>query len=183
MGNQVEARLLDSYRFTVISFGDLPKRALNYWYRRRVLDWKVVLALILLIVSIIWDVLVGAFTLFSYFALGVIGLYLLMVIVRYVRHRQTLSDTLRRIEGEEVAYELSEEFVSFTAPYGSMKLKWEFFDGLMITDDFTLLLYKQAGFMTLPAQSLPADALDFLIQMIEAQDGEIHDARTAMISQ
>lgn len=114
----------------------------------------------------------------SYFGLVVFGIYILYALLGYIRQRRLLSIMLKRLNEGKIEYELSEEHVSVLAPYGAWQMSWELFNGLMITDEFTLLLYEHGGYSTLPSQWVPDEAIDFLIEKVKRQEGKINDGRS-----
>ena len=136
-------------------------------------------ALLILTLSVAWDFVDGELHWISYFGLGVIGIYILYIFLGYIRQRRLLRIMLKRLNEGKIEYELSEDSVSVLAPYGAWQMSWDLFDGLMITDEFTLLLYETGGYSTLPSQWVPDEAIDFLIGKVKRQEGKINDARSS----
>jgi hypothetical protein len=114
----------------------------------------------------------------AYVLVGLAILIFLVVGLGYMRQRRVLNLSLKRLDNGVLEYELSDETVSISAPYGSWSIKWDFYNGLLITDEFTLMTYEQGGYSTLPSQCLPEEALDDLIVKIRKQGGRVKDRRS-----
>lgn len=107
---------------------------------------------------------------------GVFGVVLgFAFLVPAVLYRNQLAAALfkfRALEGEPVAFGGTEASFSVQSPAGSAELPWRSIVAVWRFDDFWLLIFSKAHFVTFPLDGVPAEAQAFLLERVKAHGGK-----------
>lgn len=110
---------------------------------------------------------------------GLSGLGLVAAIfgVAWWRQSRAIDSWVSRQEGRPVVYRLTDDGFESESASGSVRLKWEVLDAILIANEDTLLMFGSEGTLTLPTAQVPAEALRFLTQKLEARGRKARERR------
>ena len=157
----------------------LTARFLKRSYVRWLLHgwWKVLIAVSFVAVKLVPEAIRGELSGLSYVGVSALGVLALVMLGAWVRQSRFLGDWIRRQGDAPVIYTLTDEAVKSTSALGGLKLKWDVFDRLTISDFDTLLEYSWPSALTLPTDQVPAAALELMTSRMLACGKPVDDRR------
>ena len=147
---------------------------------RRNLGWGMLIAVVLCVSYLIYDLGRDFGKHLSPLTIAVIALLVILALVTstvYLVQRKRIFTVLDKIGDSPVEYRLDEEELTTKSPLGSSTLKWEMLVKVWIDPDMTMIFFSQNGYFTAPTDQFPEGALDFLAEKIEAGGGIVRDKR------
>lgn len=152
---------------------------LNRVYARRIFKHVVhlLIAFALIALGIAIDLHDGDIDAFSQVGLVVILLTGAIFSAAWVRQRRGIRRMIKRLKGEPIRYSFTEDRFAAESILGRIELKWSSLSELEITNDSCLICWEGGGFVTLPTEQIPPEALAFLIERFQNGNLPVKDSR------
>ena len=124
--------------------------------------WKLLIAFVLILFSVILDLRSGTFDQVSTIGLTAMGICIIIYSAVWCKHQKYIKEFTSKQGDAPVAYRLTDETIEAESLLGVTKLKWDAFKMLRIQDFDTMLEFTYSGALTLPTTQLNNEILDFL---------------------
>lgn len=108
-----------------------------------------------------------------------VGMGLLLgviVAVAYVTRSRAVRDLLRRLPHRRIRWEIGADGVKRESALGDVAYPWSFFDDLVVTRDFQLLLVRRQLLAFLPRAALSPEIERFVVERVRAAGGTVSGA-------
>lgn len=139
--------------------------------------WRLVLAVVLVGLSVGMDLRDGHLENWSVLCLSAVAFGVLIFAIGWHRQSKVIDDWCQKQGDAPVVYSLTESEIEAVSQMGSMRLKWDAFSHLKISEWDTLLHFGRGSALTLPTAQVPAEAMNFMKQQFVSHDKKVEDAR------
>ncbi len=150
----------------------LVRRAIFEFWKRTV-GWGFPVALMLCGISMVVLLMSGHRSWF----LGVIGSVLVLGIglcaALYVSHFRHSMAKFRALKNSEASFTLDSATFTLSSSEGSSTMPWKSVSDVWKFEEFWLLLFSKAQFVTLPIESISTEALNFISAQVNESGGKV----------
>lgn len=142
-----------------------------FWWRT--VGWKFVLAFLALAACLGYMLAVGDRSWF----VGAIGTVLVLALafagVLYFVHLRSSLGRFRRMKAKEATLKVDSERLTLASDVGASELQWSAVGAVWQFEEFWLLFFSGAQFVTLPLADLDAKARDFIVERVRTNGGSV----------
>ncbi len=143
----------------------------RFWWRN--IGWRFVGAFIFLLALFSYLVATGNRS----WLVGVLGAVLVLAVAfavaLYVVHYRGSLSRFRRMRTPEATLELGEDRFKISADVGTTELAWSTITELWSFQEFILLFFSRAGFLTIPTADLDAQSREFIITKVRSHGAKV----------
>lgn len=150
---------------------ELIQRAVfSYWLRG--VGWKALLTMAALVVVLALEISSGSHS----WAVGVFGTLLLaaagsVMLIYFVHLRQSM-DKFRKLKVPKATLVVEEDGLSLTSDAGGATMRWDAVYAIWKFDEYWLMLFSRAQFVTLPLADIPEQMREFILSRTSRHVGQ-----------
>ncbi len=149
----------------------LRRAVLAFW--RRTIGVAFPLVTAVLAASLIYYLLQGNSSWFTGVLATVLFFSIICMPTLYFVHYRNVLTKFRNMGAPQASFLAEETSFTVASDLGSSTLKWSAIVEVWCFDEFWLLLFSKAQFMTLPLSSLSPEMKAFILQQIQASGGKV----------
>jgi hypothetical protein len=142
-----------------------------FWWRT--VGWKLVLAFLVLAGCLGYMLLVGDRSWFVGAMGAVLGLGLVFLAALYLVHLRSSLERFHRMKIKEATLKADSDKLTLVSDVGASELRWSAVSDVWRFEQFWLLFFSRAQFVTLPVADLDSESRNFIADRVRSNGGSV----------